>query len=340
MLKKNGRVFQGQDAGSYQNTWDVEFSETVVRQMGDGGDQVFNEHDAYRQYTNDWRGYSVTDRLTYKQYLMNKGNYAMVNLYATKAAKMAKAMTNAFGAELYIDGEATGNSNRLHGLESFLGDDGTSTIADLIARPSDTYAGQSTIPGTVAGSWSASLATPPNATMATDWPFGKGSTEYDYNSPKLVNYVSNGWNAGGTSWEETCERVLRQTLIWCSTTGGEEGRPTMFMLASDLFGGFQNYQSARSRIILPHKEAEDLGFSGTLNFEGVMLHYEYDCPVSVGYGINIYEMELRSLDSVLFKPQGPEWDMKTKSFLYEIGFYGNCRYYPKHFARLADYSNG
>jgi len=338
LLRENGRIQMNES--SYQCTWDLEYSQPDVRQYGDAGDQTFSAHDALRQLTLDWRGYTVTDRMTKKQELMNKGIYAIVNLYDTKIQRMTKALTDTFGGEIYVDGNASGNENRLHGLESFLDDDNATVAGDKVARPSDTYAGRSTQLGAISGSWTSALGTGnfPNATIATDWPSGTGDVEYDFMSPKLINWSSTAWKTGGTTFEENCERAMRQTVIWLTTTGGKEGRPTCFLLSSDLFGDFQNFQAARNRVVVPHKEAQDLGFADALNFDGVMVKYEYNCPPNTGYALNVNEMQLSSLDSVLFRPDGPEWDIESKSYLFELGFFGNMRFNPKHFAKLYNYA--
>lgn len=335
LLRKYGRIRTGES--SYQCTWDVEFDQPPVRQFGDAGDQTFSRHDVYRQLTIDWRGYTTTDQMTKKEYLMNKGMQAIIDRYDRIIPNLVKSLTDTFGGEFFIDGYASGNTNRLHGLESFLGD-GTTVAADLVAQPSDTYGTRSTALANHGGSWSTDLSTSPNAAVATDWPEGSGDVKYDFMSPKLVNYSSTSWGTSSTSWEDNCERALRKTTIWLHRTGGQEGRPTCYLLSSDLFADFQNFQAARNRIIIPHKESEDLGFSDALNFDGVAVKYDYNVPAGVGYGLNINQMELSSIDDVLFRPDGPEWDIKTKSWLFEVGFFGNLRYQPKYFSRLAAYA--
>src|SRR5690606_21363652 len=116
------------------------------------------------------------------------------------------------------------------------------------------------------GTWSSTLTIPPNAVLATDWPNGSGDVEYDWNSPKLMNYSSVNWGTGSTAWTDNCEAVMRQANIWLTTTGGKDGTPDLYLLSSDMFVGAKNFFSARNRILTPHKEAEDLGFTGSLNF--------------------------------------------------------------------------
>lgn len=338
LLMESGRVVYNES--STECNWDVEFSEPEVRQYGDAGDQVFNEHDAYRQLTLDWRGYTATDRLTKKKQLMNRSPHAIVNLYRTKSDKLIKSLRHKFCAEMYIDGNAANNDNRLHGIESFMGDDGATVAGDLVANPSDTYAGKNTALADEGGSWSTDLAAAdrPNATIATDWPYGNGDTEYDYLAPKLLNYSSTSWNSGGTTWLENCEEVLRASSVWCASLSGDESMPMCHLLSPKLFQDFQNFQAARNRILIPHRMAEDLGFSKQLNFEGAIVKFEFDTPANTGYGLSIEEMELGCLQDQLFVPDGPEWDIKTKGYLFEAGFFGNLRFQPKHFSKYDAYA--
>ena len=174
--------------------------------------------------------------------------------------------------------------------------------------------------------------------MAVDWPSGSGSTEFDYLSPVLVNITSESWGTGSTEWEDNCGRILRKTTTWLTKNGGQDGRPTCYMLADDLFNSYQDYQEARFRNIIPHPEGRDLGFPDTLNQDGVMVKYEFDVPAGQGFGINVHQMELASWDSVLFGTRGPFYDIKSDAYLFKAGFFGNCRFNPKYFARLKAYA--
>ena len=335
LLKEYGRIEYNQN--SYQLTWDVEYAQQPVESYGDAGVIDFTRHDLYKQLTVDWRGYYASDMMTEKERLMNAGNVRIIDRYGRIMPTLMKAINAKFSGELFIDGNAAGNENRLHGLESFCGS-GTTVAADRIAQPSDTYAGLSTALGNITGSWSTDLATSPNAAVATDWPYGQGDSEYDFNSPKLVNWSSNNWGTGSTSWEDNCERVIRQTILWLTHGGGKESRPTCFLLSTDLFYAFQNKQEAKTRILVPHKEADDLGFGDALNENGVIIKSDYDVPSETGYALNVHQMQLSSLDSKLFSSRGPEYDIKTNAYLFLVGFFGNCRYNPKHFGKLASYA--
>tara|TARA_R110002110_G_scaffold54219_2_gene155835 strand:+ start:3716 stop:4816 length:1101 start_codon:yes stop_codon:yes gene_type:complete len=332
LLAKNGRIKY--TASSHKLYWDVKAGQRVIEAYGDDGVINFQRSDLHEQLNIDWRGYKMSDRMTEKQRLMLGDLTAIIDRYSGVAEDMMDDLQDGFCGELFVDGYLAGNENRLHGLESFFGT-GTTVAADRVGQPSDTYGGHSTVLATRGGSWSTNLTTKPNADAATDWPDGNGTADYDWNSPKIINYSSTNWGTGSTTWADNCERVLGQTTIWTTLTGGKKGRPTLYMLAGDLFYDYQNKMRAKYRISVPHSEANDLGFSDTLNQDGVMIQADFDVPASTGYGLNINQMCLESLDNVLFSSRGPEYDINTDGYLWLIGFFGNARYNVKHFSKLA-----
>ena len=329
LLNKHGRISFG--ATGYDCTWLVEFAQPPVQSHGASSEYEFSEHDVYRSLNIDWRGYVATDKMDEKNRLMNSDPVAMVNRYKRIIPNLRKSLDDHFHGELYIDGNQTGNENRLHGMLSFAGN--TTTIsADLVAQPDDTYAGKVTNLGNQGGSWSSDLSTSPNNGVATDWPDGNGTPEYDYITPVLVNTTSSNWGTGSTDWEVNCGRILRRTTTWLTKNGGTDGRPTVYMMANDLFNSYQDYQESRFRNIIPHTEARELGFPDALNQDGVMVKYEFDVKASEFWGVNVHQMQLESLDDVLFGVRGPHYDIKSDATLFKAGFFGNMRFNPKYFA--------
>ena len=340
-MRKNGRIILR--GNSPMCVWDIKFDQQPVVSAGDVGTLEFNRYNLMRQAALSWRGYVATDMMTEKEYLMNQGPGQIYNRYGQIIPSLMEAMTDNFGGELYVDGNATGNENSIHGLESFCGA-GTVVAADLIAQPSDTYAGLSTALNQEGGTWTNTLgnigsANPrPNTGLSVDWPHGKGSAKYDFNSPVLLNTSSTNWGTNSTSWESNCERVLRQGIIWLKNKGGASGQPKLGLMSNDYYSGFLNHMSSKQRAIIPHSESQDLGFSDAVNFDGVAMAYDFECPASSGYFININNMELVSLDSVLFGYRGPDWSIRDRAYLFYVGFWGNARYRAKHFGKFKAYA--
>jgi hypothetical protein len=338
MLRKNGRIMLG--ASGPFCIWNVQYKQPPVEAYSDGGQLNFQRWDVVKQVALNWRGYKSTDLMTEKEYLMTQGSTGrLLNRYAEMIPLHMKAITDYFGGELILDGEATGRQDHIHGMETFLGA-GTVVAADLIAQPSDSYAGLSTALGSEGGTWSTSLGVGnyPNAAVASDWPNGKGDYEYDFFAPKLGNWSSTRWGTGSTTWEANCERVIRQMIIWMTMTGGSGGRPSIATFSGDMWAGFVNHQSAKQRSMIPHKEAQDLGFPEALNFDGVAIGMDYDVPANTGYFENLKNVELMSLDRVLFGYRGPDFDPRTGSWLFSTGFWGQARYRPKHFGKVFNYA--
>lgn len=336
LLKSKGRIERNVSGPECQ--WQVEFSQPVVSSYADGGQIDFANHDAFRTLTQDWRGYVATDTLTKKQNAMNSGQEALINLFQTKQNRLMKSLRDNFCGEMYKDGSSAGRENNIHGLETFL-TAGTCAATDRVAVCNDTYGGISTAHGNQGGSWSANLTTKPNSTIATDWPDGQGDVEYDFLSPKLVNWSANNWGTGSTLWEDNCWRVISQTITWLTTTGGEEGMPDICVLAPNLFQGYKNHEETIRRISVPHKKANDLGFAGNvMNQDGVAIQADFDCPVDTGYMLNLDTVTLRSIMPELFWMEGPDKDPRTLwSWLWGTGFYGNCTFQPKHVAKLKNF---
>lgn len=333
MLKRKGRIEYNQSGTDC--IWQLEYSQPQVTSHADGGLLDFSNHDAFRQLSISWRGYTATDTLTKKQNAMNKGDEALINLFQTKQNRLMKSIQNNFAGEIYKDGEATGRTNCIHGVETFLAT-GTTTAADRIAQPSDTYAGISTALGNQGGSWSANASTFPNAAVASDWPDGQGDSEYDFLSPKVVNWSSTNWGTGSALWEDNCWRVISQAITWLTLTGGEDGMPDICVLAPNLFQGYKNHEEAIRRINIPHKVANDLGFAGNvLNQDGCAIQADFDCPFNTGYMFNTSFVTIASLYPELFWMEGPDKDPRSAwSWLWGVGFGGNVKWQPKHIAAL------
>lgn len=334
-MQKRGKILFNQDG--YDLTYDIEFDQPPITPTSDGATMSFSRHDLFRQATHDYRGYKGTDLVTDKEKEMNKGNAALVRMWDGKIKRLVKAMKDAFNAEFFIDGYASGNEERVCGLDSMFGTDGNTVAADLVGNPSDTYHNRSTALASEGGSWSTDLGSGnyPNATVATDWPEGQGSAKYDYYSPIHLNRTSSSWLSGTTDWEDVAPRVIRKMKDWCTHRGGAEGVPNLLMLATGLMTGFKNSNDPALRIMVPHKASQDLGFEDVLNFDGLAIKSEYDVVSGSGYLINYDQMELRCLTGDLFVTNGPDFDPRTHDDLFAVKNWSNYRHYPKMFGKLS-----
>lgn len=335
MLQNRGRFVYGESG--YNCIWTVEMDHQPVSQYADMQVLNFQRHDRHKQLEIDWRGYVATDTMTKMEKEKNKGETQIINRYKDIIPSLTKSLRNHFCAELYVDGYAAGNENAIHGIESFMGV-GTTGAGDRIAEPSDTYGGLSTALGAEGGSWSDDLTTQPNSTVSKDWPDGNGDPRYDYLSPKLLNWSSTGWDGASTTFQLNGIRVLRQGHTWMTQTGGQEGRPDICLMNGNLLYAFKNAHQSYLQIMVPHKEAQDLGFSDALQFEGMAVDSDFDVPVNTAYFLNVDMMEVACLTDDLFWTDGPTWDPRVLAWLFSVGFMGNIRWQPKFFGKAKNYA--
>ena len=350
MIKRRGR--RKNNCSGEDCRWQVKFSKPGTRGYSDGQSIDYGNHSAFKRLRVDWRGLYNSDTLTLMQHMQNTGNNQLINLFQDKINNCMSGIDEDFHGDMFKDGEDASRLDRPHGLETFLADDGNTGAADLIAKPSDTYGldSLSTVPGNYGGSWTDTLSTPPNATLSNDWPNGTGDREYDFNSPILLNYSSTSWGTGATTWEANCWRVISQAITWLEVNAGRDGQPTNVCLAKELFQGYKNHHEAIRRINIPHREANDLGFTNVLNQDGVAIQSEFDVPAGVGYIENLNHVEIKSLAPDLFwmitgadrnsglKQFMDNIDMRSLAMLMLSGFFGNFTYKPKYVGRIAAYA--
>lgn len=333
MLQKRKRIEYGQSGTELR--WQIKYDLPDVEAYT-GGVLDYAESDKHRQLSIGWRGYKVTDTMKELERLENRGPQALIDRYARKFPDMEQALTDKFSTEIYVDGNTY--ADRFGGLETFMGDDGNTIAADLVAKPSDTYGGYSTEPGAMTGAWSANMTVPPNATLATDWPSGQGDYGYDWLSPRLVNYSSTSWGTGATDWISNCERALRRAALWTKTLQGKAGKLDLFLMSQDMYYDYLNRISPMRRVDVPAKEMIELGFDGVMQ-EGVQLTHEYACPANTCYGLNFSQMMLHMMYDSLFISKGPEYDMRTDAYLFLLATFGNWRFInPRAFTKLYSYA--
>ena len=284
--------------------------------------------------------YGNTDQITHLEEMLAKGPDALVDRYSEILPGLSEDLAKTMGHDLYADGNATGSELKLQGFESWAG---TSTTAagDIVAKPSDTYGGISTALGSaIPGTWSTDLTTSPNANQANDWPFGSGPVSYDFNTPKLFNWSSTSWPSGvSNTFVNTAGYTLRSMTTAMSRLGGKDDKPRLVVMASKLFVDFKNLMDDGNRNLLPHEEARDLGFpTDVLNYDGLMVTHEYDCPDNCLYMLNTQKMELRSVAPELIWMQPPAYDSGNLSKNFIVGFYGQLISYAKFQGKAKNYA--
>ncbi len=245
-------------------------------------------------------------------------------------------MKQQFGGQVYIDGNASGNENKLQGLESMMSISGAATNG-YVGINNDTYAGLSTALGALGGSWSLSGG-------SNTWPRGSGSVQYDFWTPPVILYDNTSFGAGA-AWTNDAEEVMSFAIVNTHRNGGRQGMMDAFFLDRELYRQFADFQKSRQRYEVSRGVATtgsggivmdlaggtltSLGFPGVLYTDGVEVTYEFDVPVNRGYGLNFDEMQMLCNSDALFRAQGPEFSMLLQAYLFFCGYYGQMRINPR-----------
>ena len=346
LMKKNGRVlYNGGNLhkGGTQFQWPSKKTNPPVTGYGDDDTLHFAPRDKLVWAKLGIRGLNATDRMNeFEEEVYSKGPAALIKRIATIFPDLFEAMRNQISEDMILDGNAAANVERLCGFETFCGvKSGEYLVTDLIAPPDDTYAGLDTDAG-AEGSWDANMGSPaqPNHDLATDWPDGKGTSTYDYWSPKLVNYASTDWTGGSdVTFALNSERVLSRTMTWLQLTTNAGSKELLCTLGGTLLYEFKNLMRSKMQTLLPHPSGRDLGFPNTLTFEGLMLEAGFDVPATTGYIWNTGKVRLISCLPQLFKRRGPTWSHENLSRQFSVGFFGNVVFdSPKYFAKLYPYA--
>lgn len=329
MLKSKGRITFNH-AGDGMD-WKVQYKRSPLIGYADSDTLTFSRRDRWKTAQLDWRGYAITDSLTKQERLKNKSTEAIVKLYDGIARNLLDDVDDQFCDEFYINGYAAGNQKRIHGIESFL-NSATQQSGNFVALPAATYANLSTVLGTYGGTW---------ATLG-QWPIGTGDAHYDFWSPLIVDYTNSAWAESSKVWSSTAVEAMRFGIVHARKNKSKRGMLDFIELNDELYRQFLMILDGKERIVIDRGKRsgglQTLGFEDVQNFDGCDVTYEYGIPVGLGYGWNADQMELRSLQGQLFVPEGPDYDVASKSWRFSVDFFGNIVFNPRYFLKFGQYS--
>jgi hypothetical protein len=322
LLQQRGMVEYNASGTGFQ--WVLKYLQSPMRQYASGVTPTFGDLNKHQDPVLDWRGYYLTMAMHEVDVLMNKGEQALVNRLAIQSSDLLTDMEQQFHSQLFVDGNATGNENCIHGTESFFSVSAAAT-AGYVGTPNDSYAGLSTALGAVSGTWSNDATT-----STTNWPRGFGDPDYDYFSPLVVDYTNASFGSGG--WAANCEKAISFAIAHTRRNAGSQGMADVVMLEPELWRQFTDFNRSRQRInVTPGGKTGlvSLGFNDVINFDGVEVTPEFGIGAGIGYGLNIADIELKSLRSQLFEPAGPEWVLQYAAYLTFLRFNGNMKFNPR-----------
>lgn len=330
LLEKRGRISYNHDGIAVD--WKVQYKRVKPTPFADGDTLEFSRKDRYKTANLDWRGYSMSDSMTKGEFLQNRGQAAIIKLYSGLAENMMSDIEDSFGEELYVNGYDPNNTKRMHGLESFLG--ATAQTGTGVGIPTSSYAGLSCVPGAFGGSWNGGLFN--SGTTPFGWPHGRGDAQFDFWSPIIVDYgdpiFPGGANPGNT-WEANCVEAVSMLIVKGKKSKSKKGMMDLILMDDEMYRVYLKRQRTLQRINVERgqnvSDLVALGFTDVMNQDGVDITSEYGITPNVAYGLNMDQMELRSMQAQLFVPEGPDQDIATKSWRFAVDFFGNLSFNPK-----------
>jgi hypothetical protein len=331
-LEGSGNIRTNMSGRGFQ--WEIQYRNHTP--SGNNGEtpRSFARQNLWKNAELDFRGAQATDAIYKKEMLENRSAQALVNVAGRMASRLITSMEQYLAKEWVIDGNATGNELRFHGVESFLGSNGTINVstgaqrtanaADPFGSPSDTYGGLSTVLGAYGGSQKTGV-----------WPNGEADPEYDFYSPVIANVTSTYF--GGSTWAANCAKALREALHQTRRNDTKEDQIDMVLLNRRWYIDFLNTLDAKERVIVGRTNGlRSYGFTDVFDFDGVEVSSENSVPTDTGYGLAIGNMELLCMTDQLLVSEGPFYDELTQQYRYVVSTLGNLKFKtPRNFFKLA-----
>ena len=335
-LRKWGALTFGAKASS--QVWNARIKTPTVLPAVDGQPLEFVNWDTDIQFYIGYKGYRGTDILPEAEYLQNHGSpNAITDRYDRKSKELAQALIQHVSESFYLDGNDAANAFEMTGIKTALSyNPATCGATDKVGLPNGTYAGQSCALGNLGGSWSADSASPPNATLAKDWPFGQGTSDYDGTSPLIVNYGASNWGTAATTWRANAIAATSYAQTAMLHRGGQSmvGAMPQVTMASEMFTEFKDSFRENNRQMMPFRDG-DLGYPGeTLMVDGMVYSMAYEVPSGEAYMYLPQYAEAFFLHDQIYGSMGPEYSMPHGGHLYYISSYGNYKFAPKYLCRF------
>ena len=117
----------------------------------------------------------------------------------------------------------------------------------------------------------------------------------------------------------------------------DRGSMKAILMDRDLYRQYLNKLDSKERINTSSELGlRSLGFEDTFSQDGVDITWEYGMPASVAYAYNIDNMELRSMQDVIFETVGPKYNELQQAYYVIVDFYGQLKFHsPRFFGKLA-----
>lgn len=342
-LEANGKVAMNQGGRGFD--WQVRYKNQPVASNNGESPRVFARHNLWQRATLPYRGYTVTDQISKREMLENRGAQALVDVAGKMASRLQESMEQHLSREIYIDGNAAGNENRWHGLESIFGvanskdtvnrTNGTRRTGggsndDVFFWPSDEYAGLRTDLGYLSGGQLETGA----------WPYVAVDPDYDFYSPLVCNYTSTYFGGLTNTWQAQCIEALREGINHAKRNDTRENQIDMILMDRGLYIQFLNRLDSRERAIVSKSNGlRSYGFGDVVELDGIEVSTEYAVPRGVAYGLSIGNMEMKCMESQLMIAEGPFYNEELQSHRYAVSVLANIKMKsPRNFVKWMSFT--
>lgn len=321
LLRDRGR-YSFNHAGLQLN-WGVRYKRATMQGYADSDTISYARVNRFKRANLPWRAYIATDSVSEFEKEQNKGSAALIEIFSDKIKHLTDDVEEHIGDEYYIDGNASGNSKKFHGVESFMGTSGANT-GNYIYTPSDSYAGLNTDLANYGGTWTGT------------WPIGLGSAEYDFWTPLIINYTDSAWAATTKTWPNTCLESMRFGIDHAQRNKSKKGMLDLITMTIELYRQLKDKVGA-TETIYTTKGSDNgllkLGFTDVINFDGVDVTKEYGIPSGTAYGWSLENLEVKCLTSQFITPDPMIFDETTRAYRFGLKIMGNMQFNPRYFVK-------
>lgn len=334
-LQANGNVAMNQGGRGFD--WQVRYRNIPVSTYTGESPRVFARHALWQRANLPYRGYSVTDQISKREMLENRGQAQLIDVAGKMSNRLRESMEEHLAKEVFIDGYASGNENRWMGLESMFAVNGTVNVAtgaqraanaaDPFGFPNDEYAGLKTGLGQYAGS---QLAT-------GSWPRVPADPEYDFWAPLVCNYTSTAFGGATATWKDQCIEAIRESVNHAKRNDTRENQIDMILLDRTLYIQFLNRLDSRERAIVSKTNGlKSYGFGDVVEIDGIETASDYAVPSGVGYALSIGNMEMKVMTGQLLEAEGPYFNEELSAYRYAVSVLANIKMKsPRNFVKFA-----
>lgn len=333
-LQANGNVAMNQGGRGFD--WQVRYRNVPVSSYTGESPRVFARHALWQRANLPYRGYTVTDQISKREMLENRGQAQLIDVAGKMANRLRESIEEHLSKEVFVDGNAAGNENRWHGLESMFSVNGTVNVstgaqraanaADPFGFPNDEYAGLKCGLGQYAGS----------QTGSGSWPAAAADPEYDFWAPLVCNYTSTFFGGATATWKDQCIEAIRTATNHAKRNDTKENQIDMILLDRALYIQFLNRLDSRERAIVSKTNGlKSYGFD-TVEIDGIEVASDYGCPSGVGYALSIGNMEMKVMTGQLLEAEGPYYNEELSSYRYAVSVLANIKMKsPRNFVKFA-----